>query len=119
MTIATWPRVLLTSVLLGAIIWALSPLISGSSEPWDARNHYYPVALAIAGLIAGMTAPRIRWAFFTGVLLGQLAFMTLFLATGPLAPVGFFFLCIYSLIFLAAAIAATYVRDWLAARHRR
>lgn len=119
MTIPAWPRALLTSTLLGAIIWALSPLISGSREPWDAQNHYYPVALAITGLIAGMTGPRVRWAFFAGVLLGQLGFMTLFLATGPLALAGLLFLCIYSLIFLAAAIAATYLRDWLVPLNRR
>lgn len=109
-----WILVLLTSALLGAAVWALSPLISGSSEPWDAPNHYYPVALALAGLVAGAIGPRIRWAFFAGAVLGQLLFGLLFLEVGPLALVGLGIMCFYSLIFLAAAILATYLRSWIA-----
>jgi len=109
-----WILVLLTSALLGAVVWALSPLIAGSSEPWDAPNHYYPVALALAGLVAGTIGPRIRWAFFAGAVLGQLLFGLLFLEVGPLALVGLGIMCFYSLIFLAAAILATYLRSWMA-----
>lgn len=115
MTRRSWVRVLAISALMGAAIWALSPLISGYTEPWDAKGHYYPVVLAIAGFMSGVIGPRVRWAFFTGAVAGQVIFMAASAKIGPLALVGFAFVCIYSLIFLAAAISATYLRDWVVA----
>ncbi len=111
-----WIPVLLVSAFLAAMVWALSPLISGSKEPWDAQNLYYPIALAVAGFLAGALTSRIRWALFIGAVLGQLLFEVLFLKIGPLALVGLVFMCMYSLIFLAAAIIATYLRQWFMRR---
>ena len=106
-----WVPVFTVSALLAASVWSLSPLISGSKEPWDAQNHYYPLALAIAGFLAGAMSSRIRWALFVGAVFGQLLFEVLFLKMGPLALAGLAFMCLYSLIFLSAAIVATYLRQ--------
>lgn len=107
----TWIRVLLLSALTSGLIWALSPWITGYREPWDALSHYYAAALAITGLLTGAFSKRIRWAFFVGAVSGQLLYMLVFLQTGPLMLVGILFLCLYSVIFMAAAIAATYLRE--------
>jgi hypothetical protein len=114
-----WFVPLLISTLLAALVWALSPAIAGAREPLDARNHYYPVALAIAGVLAGIVSPRIRWAFFLGAVAGQLLFALLFLKTGTPAMNEVALLGLYSMVFLASAIIATYLREGIAALRRR
>lgn len=89
--------------MLGAAVWALSPWLAGSREPWDADGAYWPLALAAAGLLAGLLAPRPAWAHYLGSILGQAAYEWLFLPIGPLFVMGVAFLMAYSIIFVVAA----------------
>lgn len=91
------------SAFLGALIWALSPTITGYTEPWDAKSAYYFVALFIAGALAAIPNKQPLWAIYVGILLGQFLFTLFFLSFGPLLPVGIVFLAAYSLLSLLAA----------------
>lgn len=93
------------SVLLGALIWFLSPLLTGHREPWDADSPLYPCALVAAGFIPACFSARRFWLWAVGAWLGQIiAFFLLVLrAPGALWPLGFLFLCFYSLLSLAGA----------------
>jgi hypothetical protein len=85
-------------------------LLSGHREPWDAEGLFYVVALFVAGLLAGLLAPRPLWAHYLGALLGQLGYEALFLTIGPLFVLGALFLIAYSCIFLVSAAVAGRVR---------
>ncbi|KXK14915.1 MAG: hypothetical protein UZ18_ATM001001621 [Armatimonadetes bacterium OLB18] len=98
-----WWWALSVSAIAGAMIWALSPLLVGHSEPWDADGYFYVLALIIAGLLAGLLAPRPLWAHYVGALVGQLGYELVFLRVGPLFVLGAAFLLGYSLIFVVAA----------------
>ena len=93
-----------------AAIWALSPALTGQSEPWDVDGPFYFGALVAAGAISGGLAPRPLWPLYLGAVVGQLTYELIFLKLGPLLPVGAVFLLGYSLIFLVAAAVAAQVR---------
>jgi hypothetical protein len=116
---SAWVHALLVSALCAACIWALSPVITGHKEPWDDVGHYYPLGLVVAGLLAGLVSPRIRWAYYVGSILGQLMYMLAFLATGPLIAVGVLTMCIYGVVFLLAALLANYMRGRVVAMIKR
>ena len=99
---------ILVSALAGARVWALSAWLTGHAEPWDADGPFYVAALAIAGSVAGLLAPRPLWAHYLGALIGQLGYEVLLLGVGPLFLLGAAFLLGYSLIFLIAAAGAVY-----------
>jgi hypothetical protein len=94
----------------GASVWALSPLLTGHAEPWDADGPYYLSALAIAGAISGSLAPKSLWAQYVAAVVGQAAFEIVFLGVGPLFILGLLFLAGSSLVFLAAAALGAFVR---------
>jgi len=98
------------SLAFGVAIWALSPLVTGSAEPWDANSGYYVVALIIAGLIAGVLFPRKLWPVLVGLVTGQFIYMLLFIPTGPLIGVGVLVLFIYGLFAVAAALGGSRLR---------
>src|SRR5574341_1516067 len=107
------PRPWLTlavSAALGASVWALSPWLVGHREPWDAGGQFYALALATAGILAGLLTPRPFWAHYLGAFVGQVAYEVLFLPIGPLFILGLAFLLAYSLVFLVAAGVAGYLR---------
>lgn len=56
--------VFILAVITGALIWILSPLVTGQQEPWDAEGPYYFAALFIGGALFGAICPvRVyRWA---------------------------------------------------------
>lgn len=92
---------------LGAGIWALSPVITGQVEPWDAESPYYFVSLLVAGAIVGAVIPRHVWVVFLGVVAGQVIYMLIFLPAGPLVPLGMVFLAGYGFLsLLGAALGA-------------
>jgi hypothetical protein len=101
---------ILVATLASALVWALSPWLSGHREPWDAEGLFYVVALFVAGLLAGLLAPRPLWAHYLGALLGQLGYEAFFLSIGPLFVLGALFLIAYSCIFLVGAAVAGRVR---------
>jgi len=43
----------LVSAVASALIWAVSPLLTGHAEPWDADGLFYVACLVVAGLGAG------------------------------------------------------------------
>ncbi|MBD2059636.1 hypothetical protein H6F88_27215 [Oculatella sp. FACHB-28] len=102
----------LFSFVGGAMVWALSPSLSGQVEPWDwdATGFYYSAALLIVGLTVGFARPKHVWSHYAGIILGQLTYMLLFLPGGPLIPVGVAFLAAYSTIALAGAASGAWFR---------
>jgi len=100
----------LFSFVGGAMVWALSPFLSGQVEPWDAKGFYYSAALLIVGLIVGLARPKHVWSHYAGIILGQLTYMLGFLPSSPLIPVGFAILAAYSTIALAGAASGAWFR---------
>jgi hypothetical protein len=91
------------SAAAGAAIWALAPVLTGHTEPWDSDGLYYPLALFAAGIVLGSIGPRAIWAHAVGIVLGQLLYMVIFLPLGPLLLVGVVFLIGYSVLTLGGA----------------
>ncbi|MBD1919380.1 MULTISPECIES: hypothetical protein [Cyanophyceae] len=102
----------LFSFVGGAMIWALSPSLTGQVEAWDAEGFYYSVALLIVGLTVGFARPKHVWSHYPGIVLGQLTYM-LFIPVLPgqsLILVGVVFLAVYSIIALAGAASGAWFR---------
>ena len=95
------------SVFLGALIWLLSPLLTGHREPWDASPSYYYSALVIAGFVPACLSARRFWLWAAGAWLGQLLAFAFLLARsdepGGLWPLGLLFSFYYALLSLAGA----------------
>ncbi len=100
----------LVSAAASALVWALSPWLTGHAEPWDADGMFYAGSLAVAGSGAGALIPKPLWAHYFGAVVGQLVYELLFLDIGPLFLLGAVFLLGYSLIYLAAAAVAARIR---------
>ncbi len=103
----------------GAAVWGASPVLTGSTEPWDAEFPFYVVALVVAGLMAGLAMPKPLWAHYVGSVAGQIGYGVLFLDVGPLFVLGVAFLLAYSLFFLAGASIGAQARVRLNDRGRR
>ena len=93
------------SVLLGGLIWFLSPIVAGHKEAWDGHPGYYPCALFAAGFIPACFSARWFWLCAVGAWLGQvIAFVFLFVRSdAALWPLGLLLLCVYSLLSLVGA----------------
>jgi hypothetical protein len=94
-------------LVCGAIIWVLSPLITGQAEPWDAAGAYYPGALFIAGLLASLALPanagRVALGIFAGQVLVLIGRVIADPSSGGLWPLGILFLALYSVLALIGA----------------
>lgn len=55
----------------GFLIWALSPLLVGTREPWDAAWPYYTATMVAGGLAGGWFLPRCWLQALLGLWLGQ------------------------------------------------
>lgn len=95
---------------LGAVIWAVSPVVTGSAEPWDAESPYYFVSLFTAGAIVGFLYPVHILSEFSGIVAGQLIYLLVFLPSGPLLPLGVIFLVGFGLVSLLGAFLASRTR---------
>ena len=91
----------------------MSPVVTGVVEPWDAEPLYYGVSLFLAGVLVGVFQPRNIWAVFIGIVIGQLMYMAVFLAAGPLIVLGIIFLIGYGLLSLLGAFCASRLRNRL------
>jgi hypothetical protein len=102
---------ILVSAVASALIWALSPWLTGHREPWDANSLFYIVALVVAGSLAGLLCPKPLWAHYVGAIVGQLGYELLFLRIGPLFVLGAVFLLGYCIIFvIGAAVAGQFLQ---------
>lgn len=115
----------------GALVWAVSPRFTGAREPWDADGPYYVSALAVAGFCVGLFTSGRAWrgeggspkqasddvrrlaAIYAGLIIGQLAYMLLFLPASPLIVLGAVFLAAFSVVGLVAAAAGRGVRGFI------
>lgn len=106
----------LASATASALIWVLSPLLTGHTEPWDADGQFYFSALVLAGLCAGALIPRSLHMHYLGAVAGQLGYELWLGNVGALFLLGAVFLLIYSTIFVAAAMLASGLRIWIGER---
>jgi len=100
-----WSTISVSGVA-SALVWALSPWLTGHREPWDADGLFYVLALVVAGSLSGLLAPKPLWAHYVGAVVGQLGYELLFLRIGPLFVLGAVFLLGYCIIFVVAAAVA-------------
>lgn len=84
----------------GFLIWALSPILTGQQEAWDASKWYYLCGLCACGVIFSLYSPRYFWAVAIGVFAGQQVYILLILEHGYLHPLGMLFCFFYSLFAL-------------------
>ena|GEM_PF-3540765 len=91
--------------VLGALIWALSPLVTGQKEPWDSTGSYYFMSLMVAGFIPAVIYPKYFWLCTVVVLIGQESYI---LATNGLEGImAVFFIGFYSMgCFIGAVFGA-------------
>lgn len=76
---------MVVGAVFGALVWALSPALTGHEEPWDAPWPYYWVAMSLGGFILGLISPRHFWAPVVGIYVGQVAFGAV--ALNPIGPI--------------------------------
>lgn len=104
----------LTGLAIGIAIWLLSPLITGSREPWDAEGGYYAGSLFGAGLLGGLLIPDHSRGFVAGIFIGQVLVLLGGVlrdpSSGGLWPLGLVFLAVYSLVALLGATLGSFVR---------
>lgn len=93
-------RALSAGAALGAVLWLLSPILVGETEPWDSEGIYYVAGLFLAGAFGAAADPNRFWLAPLGVFLGQAAYLgILFLARPhPLAIIGLVVLAAYSFV---------------------
>ena len=101
------------SISMGALIWFLSPMLTGHLEPWDSRISYYVVSLFLSGSILGLFVRRRFWIVPCGVVVGQLFYMLLLslLHSGPLVVLGVFYLIGSSLLVVLGLVCSWIVRS--------
>lgn len=75
-------------IILGVLIWALSPRLTGLQEPWDGAFLYYFGFLFLAGLLSAIPSPRLWWVGTIGIYAGQWAYIFLLHGGGNLWPIG-------------------------------
>lgn len=94
-----------SALLLGSLIWAFSPTVFGTVEPWDSKNILpYLVTLFATGFITSLIAgPKNKHLFWLWPILtaaGQLLYCLIFLKVGALIFIGLFFIAILSILSL-------------------
>lgn len=101
------------SALFGAAIWALSSIVTGTVEPWDADSPYYFISLFFVGALLGWLYPQNIWTVFLGIVFGQLVYLLVFLPSGPLLLLGIIFLFSFGVLSLAGAALASRIKHRL------
>ena len=100
----------LTAAILGALIWILSPLLTGAVMPADEHPNYYTLSLLFAGVVIGILFPKRLKAVFGGVVLGQLIYALIFLPLGSTAGAGIIYVSLYGVLSVAGAIIGSWIR---------
>jgi hypothetical protein len=65
-------------LVLGALIWALSPMLAGRLEPFD-NALYFWLAMFLAGAHVAVADPRRFWIAPVTIYVGQYAYVALFI----------------------------------------
>lgn len=100
-----WIAALIVGLAMGAAIWALSPHIAGSVEPWDSDSPFYFGSLFAVGVFSWIIFRRKTYVVVMGLYLGQLVYL-LAVGFGPLSLVGVVLLVPYSLVAGIGALIA-------------
>jgi len=95
------------AAVLGALIWILSPILTGEIEPWESF-YLYSFALFLAGFLPASFSAQRSWLAAVGAWLGQMAasYLVLYPAEpfGPsMWPLGLLFVCLFSLLSVVGA----------------
>lgn len=96
---------LVLGVIIGAAIWAVSPMVGGAVEPWDSDGPFYFGSLLLSGVIGWFLFRKSSYFLIIGIYIGQLAYLSI-IGFGPLFVVGSVLLIPYSLIAGVGAILA-------------
>lgn len=102
--------IIVSSSSIGALVWAISPMMTGYVEPWDSNTVYYPVALFSGGIALGLFLPGNASIHYLGAFFGQLCFMLVATGAGPLFGIGIVFLAAYTVLFLIGVLAGSKAR---------
>lgn len=99
------------SAALGFAIWALSPVLTGAAEPWDASGPYYLAASLAGGGALGLLLPRYSLRSYLGAWCGQVVALAVLpdLDRGWLL-LGVFTTAIGSICFLLGHVAGRILR---------
>jgi len=104
---------IILSASLGAIIWAISPTLTGFIEPWDSSLKYYVICLFAAGVIIGIVCHKNLLCTYIGIVAGQLIYIVLLGQVGPLLSIGILFLIILGLATIAGAALGSRFRSFI------
>ncbi len=98
----------------GFAIFALSLPLGGHVEPWDGLPGYYPIALVLGGLLAGIFLRARPLPLWLGLMVGKVFYVCVCSSRGPgnLWPIGLAFDAVASLL----ALVGFWVGVWLARR---
>jgi len=81
-----WFPAFLVGAVIGAAIWAVSPFVVGSVEPWDAESPFYFGSLFVYGVLAWIIFRRKSFGSIAGLYLGQVAYLRIGSSKHPAAP---------------------------------
>lgn len=98
------------AALIGAVLWAASPWVTGQKEPWDAQGGYYFLGLLVGGFVGAVLRPVSPVVTAAGLVVGQFVAIIATGGAGPLIVFGLLFLSAYGLLGLVGA--------WLGCRLR-
>ena len=111
--------VVIVAALAGAAIWALSPVLTSRTEPWDGSWTYYLVALLSSSAGASLISPR-QWLLSgLGLFLGQLGFMLVMLEAGPLIIIGVVALAVYTSVGMLGGLVVWVGSTLIGRNHNR
>ena len=70
------------SIIGGALVWALSPTVTGEIEPWDSSMQYYAFGIFIAAATGALLSGWHVWVPIVGVYLAQNIYTLFFYSPG-------------------------------------
>ena len=106
---------ILIGMMLGATIWAISPILLHQKEAWDSLLPYL-FLLFLSGVVSPSADPAKWWQGIIGIYLGQFLFIFIFLGPGNLWPISMF---TGALLMFPAIIGGLLSFGWWTFRKRR
>jgi hypothetical protein len=105
------------AVLAGLVLWTVTAILGGRSEPWDSELYWsvaYPLAALLSGVF-GACIPERPWRWAVAISFAEVPVM---MASGSglgLLPLGLVLLSVLALPLVVAAKIGARVRAWAAA----